>query len=68
MTMKTKPTHQEEFRNMLATSGFRKIMTNAIRSERVCPSITDREICMFESIRDGLRSTNQTFAKQLAHA
>lgn len=68
MTMNTKPTHKEQFRDMLATSGVRKIMANAIRSERVCPTITDQEICMFECIRDGLRTANQNFTRQVAHA
>lgn len=61
--MRQNPTAKEEFRDMLATSDVRRLIAAAIRNERQCPSISAGEVCMFERLRDGLRSTNEAFAK-----
>ena len=54
---KTRPSRKEEFRDLLATADARKVVVNAIRSERQCPTICPHDLKVFERIRDELRNT-----------
>lgn len=54
---KNRPSRKEEFRDLLATAGIRKVVVNAIRSERQCPTISPYVLKVFERIRDELRNT-----------
>lgn len=54
---KTRPSRKEEFRDLLATADARKVVVNAIRSERQCPTFCPHDLKVFERIRDELRNT-----------
>lgn len=54
---KTRPSRKEEFRDLLATADARKVVVNAIRSERQCPTFCQHDLRVFERIRDELRNT-----------
>ena len=62
--MRPNPAQREEFRDMLATADVRRLIANAIRSERHVPSLTSREVRVLETIRDELKSSNAAFSRQ----
>ena len=62
--MRHNPAQREEFRDMLATADVRRLIANAIRSERHVPSLTSREVRVLETIRDELKSSNAAFSRQ----
>ena len=54
---KERPSRKEEFRDLLATADARKVVVNAIRSERQCPTFCQHDLRVFERIRDELLNT-----------
>ena len=54
---KPRPSRKEEFRDLLATADARKVVVNAIRSERRYPTFCQNDLKVFERIRDELRNT-----------
>ena len=54
---KTRPSRKEEFRDLLATADARKVVVNAIRSERQYPTFCQHDLRVFERIRDELLNT-----------
>lgn len=66
--MRPNPAQREEFRDMLATADVRRLIANAIRSERHVPSLTSRDVRVFETLRDGLKSSNAVFSRQGVNA
>ena len=54
---KERPSRKEEFRDLLATADARKVVVNAIRSERQSPTLCQHDLRVFERIRDELRNT-----------
>ena len=56
-TRPSRPSRKEEFRDLLATADARKVLVNAIRSERQFSTFCPQDIRVFEKIRDELRNT-----------
>lgn len=54
---KNRPSRKEEFRDLLATADARKVVVNAIRSERQFPTLCQHDLRVLERIRDELRDT-----------
>lgn len=53
---KNRPSRKEEFRDLLATADARKVVVNAIRSERQCPVFRPQDLRALERVRDALKS------------